>query len=177
MSSLELPHHISNLLCFVVHILRSLQTSVRIRVSFWDLPPSRLPRPQHPERSTAAGTQQTTYRPRHVALKETLHSTHRKSMVLKRFLKRLGGSTKNHHQLTLFHLRYLYRLYEELFKEMVPQRTLVWKVLWGTRNGALKNHVKVLWDTFIGSLKNSLKKWFFEEPWFERFFVEPEMVP
>jgi len=35
-------------------------------------------------------------------------------------------------------------------------------------NGALKNHfVKVLGDTFIGSLK----------PWFERFFVEPEMVP
>jgi len=25
-------------------------------------------------------------------------------------------------------------------------------------------------------LKNSLRKWFFKEPWFERFFVEPEMV-
>jgi len=30
--------------------------------------------------------------------------------------------------------------------------------------------------TFIGSLKNSLRKWFFREPWFERFFVDPEMV-
>jgi len=26
-------------------------------------------------------------------------------------------------------------------------------------------------------LKNSFRKWFFKEPWFERFFVEPEMVP
>jgi len=26
-------------------------------------------------------------------------------------------------------------------------------------------------------IKYSLKKWFFEEPWFERLFVEPEMVP
>jgi len=25
-------------------------------------------------------------------------------------------------------------------------------------------------------LKKSLRKWFFKEPWFERFFVEPEMV-
>jgi len=31
-------------------------------------------------------------------------------------------------------------------------------------------------ETFIGSLKNSLRKWF-REPWFERFFVEAEMVP
>jgi len=28
----------------------------------------------------------------------------------------------------------------------------------------------------MGSSKNSLKKWFFEEPWFERFSVEPDMV-
>jgi len=26
-------------------------------------------------------------------------------------------------------------------------------------------------------LKKYLRTWFFEEPWFERFFVEPEMVP
>jgi len=26
-------------------------------------------------------------------------------------------------------------------------------------------------------LKNYLRKWFFKEPWFERFFAEPEMVP
>jgi len=25
-------------------------------------------------------------------------------------------------------------------------------------------------------LKNYLRKWFSKEPWFERFFVEPEMV-
>jgi len=30
---------------------------------------------------------------------------------------------------------------------------------------------------FLGSLKNSLRKWFFKEPWFERFFVEPYMAP
>jgi len=47
----------------------------------------------------------------------------------------------------------------------------------GTINGALKNHVlKILWGTFIGSLKNHLIKWFFKEPWFERFLVEPGMV-
>jgi len=27
--------------------------------------------------------------------------------------------------------------------------------------------------TFIGSLNNSLRKWFFREPWVERFFEEP----
>jgi len=49
---------------------------------------------------------------------------------------------------------------------MVLSRTLVWKVLCGTRNGALKIHfLKVQWDTFIGSLKNSLRKWLFKEPW------------
>jgi len=26
-------------------------------------------------------------------------------------------------------------------------------------------------------LKNSSRKWFFNEPWFERFFVEPKMGP
>jgi len=26
-------------------------------------------------------------------------------------------------------------------------------------------------------LKNSLRKWFFKEPWFKRFFVETETVP
>jgi len=25
--------------------------------------------------------------------------------------------------------------------------------------------------------KNSVRTWFFKEPWFERFLVEPEMVP
>jgi len=40
----------------------------------------------------------------------------------------------------------------------------------------LKNHV-FIWGAIIGYLKNSLRKWFFKEPWFERFFVEPEMVP
>jgi len=70
-------------------------------------------------------------------------------------------------------MRHRYRL----FKEKVVQRTLDWKVLCRTRNGALKNPIlKVLWDTFIGSLKNSLSKCFFKEPWFERFFEEPEMV-
>jgi len=34
----------------------------------------------------------------------------------------------------------------------------------------------VLWETFIGSLKNSLRKWFYKEPWFERFIEEPDMV-
>jgi len=29
----------------------------------------------------------------------------------------------------------------------------------------------------LGYLKNSLSKWFFKEPWSERFLVEPEMVP
>jgi len=47
---------------------------------------------------------------------------------------------------------------------MVLERTLVWKVLCGTRYGALKNHVStVLWGTFIGSLKNSLRNSFFKE--------------
>jgi len=47
----------------------------------------------------------------------------------------------------------------------------------GTTNGALKKHLlKVLCDTFLGSLKNSLNKRFFKEPWFERFFEEPDMV-
>jgi len=32
-------------------------------------------------------------------------------------------------------------------------------------------------DTFQGSLKNSLRKWFLKEPWFEKLFVEAEMVP
>jgi len=42
-------------------------------------------------------------------------------------------------------LRYHYRFFEELFKVMVLYRTLVGKVLFGTRNDALKNHVlKVL---------------------------------
>jgi len=40
----------------------------------------------------------------------------------------------------------------------------------------LKNHL-VIWGTFIGSLKNYLRKWLSQEPWFERFFVEPEMMP
>jgi len=31
--------------------------------------------------------------------------------------------------------------------------------------------------TCIGYLKNSLRKWFFKELWFEKFFVEPEMGP
>jgi len=35
--------------------------------------------------------------------------------------------------------------------------------------------LKVLGDTFMGYLKNSLRKWFSKEPWFERFFVEPDM--
>jgi len=26
-------------------------------------------------------------------------------------------------------------------------------------------------------LKNHLRKWFFKEAWFERFYVKPEMVP
>jgi len=32
--------------------------------------------------------------------------------------------------------------------------------------GSTKNHQV---GNFIGSLKNSLRKWFFKEPWFERF--------
>jgi len=40
----------------------------------------------------------------------------------------------------------------------------------------LKNH-SLISGTNIGSLKNSLRKWFFEEPWFERFFMESEKVP
>jgi len=36
--------------------------------------------------------------------------------------------------------------------------------------------LKVLWDTFMGSLNEYLRKWFFKEPCFERFFEEPEMV-
>jgi len=44
-------------------------------------------------------------------------------------------------------------------------------------NNTIKNSVfKLLWDTFFRSLKNYLRKWFFKEPWFERFFMEPEMV-
>jgi len=35
---------------------------------------------------------------------------------------------------------------------------------------------KVISKTIIGYLKNYLRKWFFKEPWFERFLVEPEMV-
>jgi len=69
-------------------------------------------------------------------------------------------------------------LFKELFNEMVLLITLVRKVLCGTKNGALKNHCfRVILVSFIGSLKNSLRKWFFKEPWFERFFVESEMVP
>jgi len=30
---------------------------------------------------------------------------------------------------------------------------------------------------FKGSLKKSFRKWFFKEPWFERFFETPHMVP
>jgi len=41
----------------------------------------------------------------------------------------------------------------------------------------MTHFLKVLSDTFIGSLKNSVRKWFFKEPWFEKFFVESEMVP
>jgi len=45
------------------------------------------------------------------------------------------------------------------------------KALWF--HHLLKNHF-FIWNTFIGSLKYYLR--FFKEPWFERFFVEPEMV-
>jgi len=51
-------------------------------------------------------------------------------------------------------------------------------VLYGSMENhhLLKNH-RFVWGAFLGSLCNSLRKWFFNEPWFERFFVEPEMVP
>jgi len=44
--------------------------------------------------------------------------------------------------------------FEDLFKEMVLEGTLFWKVLSGTRNGALKNH-------FEGSLRHLYRS--FEE--------------
>jgi len=47
----------------------------------------------------------------------------------------------------LFCLRHLYRFFEELFNEMVLWRTLVEKVLCGSRNGALKNHVLRFFET------------------------------
>jgi len=64
-------------------------------------------------------------------------ATHRQIKVLKGSLKALWfyeepSATDE----PLFHLRHHYRLYEELFEDMV-----------------------------------------FKEPWFERFFVEPEMMP
>jgi len=45
-------------------------------------------------------------------------------------------------------LRHHYRFFEELFKDMVPERTLLWKVLWGTRNDS---PVASLWRTLLGS--------------------------
>jgi len=43
--------------------------------------------------------------------------------------------------------------------------------------GSLWNQKWDLKEPFVeGSLKNALRKWFFEEPLFERFLVEPEMV-
>jgi len=50
--------------------------------------------------------------------------------------------------------------------------------------GSLRNHKWCLEEPFVkGSLRHLyrffeelLRKWFFREPWFERFFVEPEMV-
>jgi len=60
-------------------------------------------------------------------------------------------------------------------RKMVLYRTQLWKFLCGS---SLKEpFFKVLWHTFIGSLKISFRKWFSKEPWFERFFVEPEMLP
>jgi len=50
-------------------------------------------------------------------------------------------------------------------------------------NGSLKGFVLLLknhsfvWGTILDYLKKSFRKWLFKEPWFERFFVEPEMVP
>jgi len=56
----------------------------------------------------------------------------------------------------------LYRFFKEHFKEI----------------NSLKNPgLKVFGDTVIGSLKNYLMKWFFKEPWIERFFVESVLVP
>jgi len=52
-------------------------------------------------------------------------------------------------------MRQLYRLFEDLFKEIVLFKE----------------------PFYESSLKNYLRKWFFQEPWFERFFVEPKMVP
>jgi len=44
--------------------------------------------------------------------------------------------------------------------------------------GSLWNQKWCLKEPFSeGSLKKYLTKWYFIEPWFERFFVEPEMVP
>jgi len=63
--------------------------------------------------------------------------------------------------------KYIYNIYwnGSLRVFVVLRRTITY---WRT--------IFFVWDTIIGSLKNSLRKWFFKEPWFERFFVEPEMV-
>jgi len=68
--------------------------------------------------------------------------------VLKRFFKRLWGFTKNHH----------------LLKDHFG-------------NGALKNHhLEYYLRHLFWFFEQLFLKWFFKEPWFERFSVEPDMV-
>jgi len=47
-----------------------------------------------------------------------------------------------------------------------------WNQKWCLEEPCFKGYL----GTFIGSFKNYLRKWFLTEPWFERFFEEPEMV-
>jgi len=62
-------------------------------------------------------------------------------------------------------MRHIYRFFEELFKSFEEPEMMPWRTMF-----------TVLWDTFIGSLRNSLRKWFFTESWFKRFFEEPDLV-
>jgi len=45
--------------------------------------------------------------------------------------------------------------------------------IWGLKEPHFEGSLRHL----SGSLKNSLRTWFFKEPWSERFFVEPYMMP
>jgi len=91
--------------------------------------------------------------------------TRGKVTVLKWFLKRRCGSTKNHH---------LYRFFEELFKEMVlikdPRlKGSLWNQKWCLKEPFVEGSLRHLYRFF----EEHFKKMVLKKPWFEKFFVEP----
>jgi len=69
-----------------------------------------------------------------------------------------------------------FRLYSNITKLGLVNMPYV-KMLANEIKGSLWNQKWCLKEPlYEGYLKNYFRTWFFKEPWFERFFVEPKMV-